>query len=88
MGAERRGRRVSDLRHLGIASHPNVNAGAPSFSGIRVVDLLDRIDAGDSIPEVAEDFGVEAGSLELLVELRDSLESSPSPTQPAVREAT
>ena len=73
-----------DLRLLGIASHPNVNGGAPSFRGIRLIDLLDRVDAGDSTAEVAEDFGVEARSLELLVELRDAI----APTQPAVREAT
>lgn len=62
-------------RHLHITSRPGVAGGEPciALKGVRVTDLLDRIDAGDSIEEVAKDFGCDRGSLELLVELRSIL---------------
>jgi uncharacterized protein (DUF433 family) len=52
-------------------------------TGARVTDLLNRIDAGESIEAVAKDFTFDEANLELLVALRDVL----APTQPAVREA-
>lgn len=48
-----------------------------------VTDLLDRIDAGDRLEQVAKDFTFDEANLELLVALRDTLVS----TQPAAREA-
>lgn len=63
-------------RELPIYSSPAVCVGQPMVKqgvGVRVVDLLGRFDAGESIEHVARDFGVEPGSLELLVELREVL---------------
>jgi uncharacterized protein (DUF433 family) len=66
----------SGRRDISIWSFPDVHGGEPVLwgtLGARVVDLLDRIDAGDSIEEVAKDFLVDGESLELLVELRAAL---------------
>lgn len=38
-------------------------------AGVRVVDIVDRVRAGDSLGEVAEDFGVKLESVRLLVEM-------------------
>ncbi len=75
----------SPTRQISIMSSPEVHGGEPVLwgtSGARVIDLLDRMDAGDSIEEVAKDFVFDPANLELLVALRDSLAS----TGPAVRE--
>jgi uncharacterized protein (DUF433 family) len=77
----------SGRREISIWSFPDVHGGEPVLWGTcgdRVIDLLDRIDAGDSIEEVANDFLFDEANLELLVALRDAI----APTQPAVREAT
>lgn len=74
------------MRSISIMSMPPIHGGEPVLwgaCGTRVIDLLDRIDAGDSIEYVAKDFTIDEANLELLVELRDTL----APTQPAVREA-
>jgi len=79
---------ITGLQLLTVYSDPQVAGGEPVLIGTlgtRVTDLLDRIDAGDSIEDVAKDFSVEPSSLELLVELRDALTA---PTQPAVQEAS
>jgi uncharacterized protein (DUF433 family) len=76
----------SPIRQITVMSSPGVQGGAPVLwgtCGARVIDLLDRIDAGDSIEDVAKDFTFDEANLELLVALRDTLVS----TQPAVREA-
>lgn len=76
----------SGRREILIWSFPDVHCGEPVLwgtCGARVIDLLDRIDAGDSIEDVAKDFTFDEANLELLVALRDTLR----PTQPAVREA-
>lgn len=67
--------RLQPGRSLHITARPGIAGGEPciSLSGTRVVDLLDRIDAGDSVEEVARDFSCDPGSLELLVELRAAL---------------
>jgi uncharacterized protein (DUF433 family) len=62
-------------RALWIASRPSIAGGAPLLNETRVIDLLDRIDAGDSVEEVAEDFSVYVDSLELLIQLRDLLQA-------------
>jgi uncharacterized protein (DUF433 family) len=65
-----------NIRHLTILSDPKIAGGEPLLFGTlgtRVVDLLDCIDAGDSVEEVAKDFSCDPGSLELLVELREVL---------------
>lgn len=59
------------MRTATIASHPAIEGGelllrdrnrdGPST---RVVTLLDRIDAGDSVADVAEDFGVEPARID------------------------
>lgn len=75
----------SGRREISIWSFPDVHGGEPVLwgtCGARVIDLLDRIDAGDSIEEVAKDFLFDEANLELLVALRDAI----CPTQP-VREA-
>jgi uncharacterized protein (DUF433 family) len=67
-------------------SSPRVQGGAPVLwgtCGARVIDLLDRVDAGDSIEDVAKDFTFDEANLELLIALRDTFAT----TQPAVREA-
>lgn len=64
------------LRSLPIYSLPTVDGGAPQLAlsgGVPVTALLDRIDAGDSVEKVAQDFACDPGSLELLVELREVL---------------
>lgn len=63
-------------RYLEIIADPNIAGGAPvvwGTLGTRATDLLDRIDAGDPVEEVAEDFSCDPGSLELLVEMREVL---------------
>jgi len=63
-------------RSLKIVTYPRVSGGEPvvwGTSGTRVTALLNRIDAGDSIEEVAKDFGCDRGALELLVELREAI---------------
>lgn len=65
---------MSGMRICTLYSAPDVSGGEPVLSGTlgtRITDLLDRIDAGDPIEEVAKDFGCDRGSLELLVELRE-----------------
>lgn len=77
----------SGRREILIWSFPDVHGGEPVLwgtCGARVIDLLDRIDAGDSIEEVAKDFLFDEANLELLVALRDAI----VPTQPAVRETS
>jgi uncharacterized protein (DUF433 family) len=66
---------VSAKRELTIWSDPRVSGGQPHMWGALapVRDLLDRIDAGDSVALVAEDFSCPVESLELLVELREVL---------------
>lgn len=76
----------SPVRSISIMSSPRIHGGDPVLwgtCGARVTDLLDRIDAGDSVEYVAKDFTIDEANLELLVALRDTLVS----TQPAVREA-
>lgn len=41
--------------------------------GIRVVDIVDRVRAGDSALEVAKDFGVKLESVRLLAEVAEAL---------------
>jgi uncharacterized protein (DUF433 family) len=72
----------SPARQITVMSSPGIHGGEPVLwgtCGARVIDLLDRIDAGDSIEDVAKDFTFEEANLELLVALRDTLVS----TQPA-----
>jgi uncharacterized protein (DUF433 family) len=75
----------SPRRSFIVWSEPGVHGGVPMVwgTGARVIDLLDRIDAGDSIEDVAKDFTFDEANLELLVALRDAI----APTQPTVTEA-
>jgi uncharacterized protein (DUF433 family) len=41
--------------------------------GIRVVDIVDRVRAGDSAHEVARDFGVRPESVRLLMEVAEAI---------------
>jgi uncharacterized protein (DUF433 family) len=66
----------SGRREITVWSFPDVQGGDPVLwgtCGTRVVDLLDRINAGDSIEEVAKDFCCDEADLELLVSLADVL---------------
>lgn len=46
--------------------YPDVSAGQPLFSnGVRLVDAVDRVLAGDDLEEVAEDFGVAPEEIEM-----------------------
>jgi len=77
----------SPTRQITVMSSPKVHGGAPVLwgtCGARVVDLLDRIDAGDSIEEVAKDFTFDESNLELLVALRDSLKPDTLPNEQTV----
>lgn len=64
-----------EKRSLSIWSEPRVQGGEPMVwgSGARVIDLLDRVDAGDPPAEVADDFMLALPSLELLLDLRTAL---------------
>lgn len=42
-------------------------------AGPRIIDIVDRVRAGDSIEETAEDFGVRVGSVRLLMEVAEAL---------------
>lgn len=67
------------MKHLHFYSSPKVSGGEPILgqAAAPVTALLDRIDAGDSVEEVAKDFSCDPGSLELLVELREALKFRP-----------
>lgn len=69
---------MPENRSLWIVSRPAVAGGAPLLDGVRIVDLLDRIDAGDQLEFVAEDFNVEPDALSLLLQLREELRSGVS----------
>lgn len=78
----KRGMSEREKKSFMVWSDPGICGGEPMMwgSGARVVDLLDRIDAGDSVTEVADDFVVARPSLELLVEFRALLSTQPTPS--------
>lgn len=53
-------------RTAGVVVDPNVAFGLPLIAngGARVEDLVDRFQAGDSLAELADDFGVPEGEVE------------------------
>lgn len=61
--------RVPAYGHAGVVADPERAFGAPIFErgGARVEDVLERFWAGESIDEVAEEFGVPADQLEDVV---------------------
>lgn len=71
---------MSEKRTISIWAEPGVQGGEPMLwgAGCRVIDVLDRIDAGDSVEEVAQDFTVGPGTLRLLLDLRSVLQSHPA----------
>jgi len=67
-----------------IVSRPGVAGGAPMVLqgvGVRVVDLVGRVRAGESVEAVATDFNVDADSVSLLVDVADALTQQPSDGQ-------
>lgn len=55
-----------------IVSRPEIAGGQPLLAegmGVRIVDLVGRVAAGDSIADVAHDFDVPAKSVQLLAEV-------------------
>ena len=52
-----------------VVVDPNVAFGLPLVvhGGARVEDLVDRFVAGDSVAEIADDFGVPAGEVEAVI---------------------
>jgi uncharacterized protein (DUF433 family) len=52
-----------------VVINPRVNAGRPTTMsrGVRVRDIVDRVKAGDSIPEVADDYDFSLESVILLL---------------------
>jgi uncharacterized protein (DUF433 family) len=71
---------VSEQRSITIWSAPGVQGAEPMLwgAGSRVIDLLDHIDAGDPVAEVAGDFLVEPEALQLLLDLRSVLQLHPA----------
>lgn len=53
-------------RSAGVIVDPNVAFGLPlvAHGGARVEDLIDRFQAGDSVSDIADDFGVPAEEVE------------------------
>lgn len=43
--------------------NPHVASGAALLDGARIIDLLDRVDAGDTPKDVAQDFRVPLSDL-------------------------
>lgn len=51
---------------------PSICHGQPYLAegaGVRIIDIVDRVRAGDSALDVANDFGVRPGSVRLLIEM-------------------
>lgn len=77
----------SGRREISIWSFPDVHGGEPVTRAPQVpqrIDVLDRIDAGDSVEEVAKDFTFDEANLELLVALRDSLKPDTLPNEQTI----
>lgn len=61
---------------IAIYSSPHIRGGELLLRegvGVPIRELVSRIDAGDQLDEVAEDFDVEPDALSLLLGLRDEL---------------
>lgn len=58
--------KLPTYRSAGVVVDPNVAFGLPlvAHGGARVEDLVDRFQAGDSLAELANDFGVPEGEVE------------------------
>jgi uncharacterized protein (DUF433 family) len=62
---------------IAIYSDPAIRGGEVLMRegvGIPIKDLLSRLDAGDQLEFVAEDFNVEPDALSLLLDLRKQLQ--------------
>lgn len=53
---------------------PKVAGGQPLVGGVRPLDLIDRVRAGDDWLAVCEDFNVAPSSMRVLMLLADQLE--------------
>lgn len=58
--------KLPTYRSAGVVVDPNLAFGLPlvAHGGARVEDLVDRFQAGDSLAELADDFGVPGGEVE------------------------
>ena len=57
---------LPDYQHRQVVADPSRSFGQPIFvrGGARVSDVIDRFQAGESLPDLAEDFGVPLDDLE------------------------
>jgi len=61
-----------------IHCDPKVAFGEPMLRGARIVDLVDRVAAGDSVAATAEDFGVPLDEVLLVLRVIDGAPDEPT----------
>ena len=66
-----------------IHCDPKVAFGEPMVRGARIVDLVDRVAAGDSITDTAEDFGVPVDELVLVLRVVDGAPDEATEYEPS-----